>query len=495
MKNQNRQKIELEKEKNKKEGIMKKILLAAIIFAANNFILSQGAADALRYSEPGLYASARSLAMGNAFVSISDDYSGFMFNPAGLGLLKRIEFGVGLLYDYSKTKSTLYNSSMSSGTGAFNLASASYAFAFPTIRGSLTLGAALTQEKNFNFSQEYEAFNSGAHSLIQDLVFYGSRDDKDLIYGVGLSYTSNGRDTTLISGKLLQYGSIARSGGIYKLSFAGSIEIDKNLFFGLSIGLPYGKFDSDFEFVELDKNNVYQNRLDPSDASTLDFYRFDLIRLLKQDVNGVNFSLGLLYQVENYFRFGLSLKTPTFYTIVEKYSMKARSEFAAKNFESSIDYEKIKYDINTPFQFAVGASYNFGDAIISIDGNVIDYSTMEFSAGLGSFNRREINKIIKERFRTSFIGNFGVEYKLKEKLNLRGGFIYQQSPYNNDPSDYDKKYATFGFGTILGQTLALDIAAAIGFWKDYNDNYGYGESRVFQELNKTTIVLSSSYRF
>lgn len=472
-----------------------RIILLLTIAAINFKLFAQGASDALRYSEPGFYSSARALSMGNAFNAISDDYSAFMFNPAGLGLLKRIEFGFGLNYDYSKIGSTLYGKSIDASSSSLNIGNLSYAFAFPTIRGSLTLGAALTQEKNFNFSQEYEAFNSENHSLIQDMVFYGRQDDRDLIYNVGLSFTRNNRDTTLINGNLNQYGSIIRKGSIHKFSLAGSVEIDKNLFFGLNIVFPFGSFNSDFEFVEMDKNNIYQTRLDPADSSTLDFYRFDLIRLLKQKVSGIGFTIGILYQTENYFRFGAVIQTPFFYTIEENYSLQAKSQFRNKNFQSSIDYEKIKYDIQTPFQITAGAAFNLKPAIFSFEATFIDYSSMEFTAGLGSFNRREINKTISEVFRSAFRANFGFDYELREKLNLRGGLIYQQSPYKNDPAKYDRKYLTGGIGTILGETLSIDFGFAYGFWEDYNDNYGFGESRVFQKASKLVILLNSSYRF
>ena len=68
-----------------------------IIFTTIAFILcfnlgfSQNYNDALLLSQPGLYSDARALGMGNSFSSLSNDFAGVLFNPAGIGLMKKGE--------------------------------------------------------------------------------------------------------------------------------------------------------------------------------------------------------------------------------------------------------------------------------------------------------------------------------------------------------------------------------------------------------------------
>ena len=50
----------------------------------------------LRYS--GLGSNARALGMGNSYIGLSDDASAAFFNPAGFGLIKKIELSGGLSY-------------------------------------------------------------------------------------------------------------------------------------------------------------------------------------------------------------------------------------------------------------------------------------------------------------------------------------------------------------------------------------------------------------
>jgi hypothetical protein len=59
-------------------------------------IYPQNFNDALRVGIPGLGMNARALGMGNSYLALSDDGSASFFNPAGLGLVRRLEFMGGL---------------------------------------------------------------------------------------------------------------------------------------------------------------------------------------------------------------------------------------------------------------------------------------------------------------------------------------------------------------------------------------------------------------
>ena len=73
------------------------IILLIFLLAGSNYY-AQNVNDALRVGIPGLGANARALGMGNSFIGLSDDASAAFFNPAGFGLLKKLEFSGGLNY-------------------------------------------------------------------------------------------------------------------------------------------------------------------------------------------------------------------------------------------------------------------------------------------------------------------------------------------------------------------------------------------------------------
>ena len=80
--------------------------LIITLFLISN-VAAQNYVDALRLSTPGLGSNARALGMGNAYNSISDDFSATFFNPAGLGLINRMEFS-GTLNSLSLDNSTTF---------------------------------------------------------------------------------------------------------------------------------------------------------------------------------------------------------------------------------------------------------------------------------------------------------------------------------------------------------------------------------------------------
>jgi hypothetical protein len=74
-----------------------KIIMTVVIFLYSyGLIVAQNYNDALLLGEPGLYSGARALAMGNSYTSLSNDISGLLFNPAGIGLVNKVELYGGM---------------------------------------------------------------------------------------------------------------------------------------------------------------------------------------------------------------------------------------------------------------------------------------------------------------------------------------------------------------------------------------------------------------
>ncbi|MDP1994171.1 MAG: hypothetical protein Q8K40_02890, partial [Ignavibacteria bacterium] len=111
-------------------------VLVLMIVMLSTFGKAQNITDALRVSESGLGVGARALGMGNAYNAISDDGSAMYFNPAGLGLMKRLEVSGGLDYLNFTNDATLFNNKTNYSSSATNFNQISFVFPFPTLRGS-----------------------------------------------------------------------------------------------------------------------------------------------------------------------------------------------------------------------------------------------------------------------------------------------------------------------------------------------------------------------
>ncbi len=472
-----------------------------ILLLIPSIVKSQNYNDALRLSELEIANGARSLGMGNAYTAVSDDYSAVLFNPAGLALIKDLELLSSIDINSFNSKSTLFNNRSNDNISKLGLNQFGFAFPLPTSRGSLVLGFGFNQTKNFNTSFTFNGFNDNNNSLIQELTY----DNDDIAYELGLSYPVYENnvyigDVTKINGQLQQNGKILQEGSLNSWIISGAIEIQKDIFVGVTFNIINGDMTRNREYFETDVNDYYSTNLllDPSEPLTSDFETFFINDIITWNISGWNASIGILSKMNQNFNVGLTFELPKKFNIKENYFVDAYSDFGI-SYRFILDppiENKYEYNISTPYKLTVGAAYFHKNFTISADVSYIDYSEMEFTDGLDFFDQMENNREIKELFNSVFNFNSGIEIKIPDSFfTLRGGFIYMPSSYKDDPSDFDKKFITGGLSIDSGRNLIFNFAYAYGWWKDICDNYSSGVSRIYQENSKSNLMLGIKYRF
>ncbi|MCX7797726.1 MAG: outer membrane protein transport protein [Melioribacter sp.] len=482
---------------------MKKLVFFLLInfFLIILVVRAQNFKDALRLSEIDVIKSPKALSMGNAYTAVSNDFNAAIFNPAGLGLIKKSEFSISMNYDSFDNEATFFNKIDKYSNNTTKLNQLSFAFPLPTYRGSFVLALGYNQIKDFNYALKFDAFNPANNSLIQDLTSYND----DIAYKLALSYPVYDKsrkylyDTTLVNGRLNQSGKIIQYGNISSWSFSGAVEIQENIFIGATLNIIGGDFKRDRQYWE---DDIYDNYginllLDPSEPSTRDFRTFYMNDIINWDITGWNLNIGLLAKLNNNVNLGFSVKTPKLITIKETYFVDAFSDFASTRFTLDPPIQnKTEYKINSPYEFAIGASINQENLTASFDAKLIDYTQMEFKSGLDIRDIENNNRDIKDLFRNVINFNAGFEYLIPFfNVALRGGFILMPSPYKDDPSEYDKKFITFGLGINTKGNLSIDFAYAYGWWKDFGDNYGSNVSRTYQSIQRKIFTAGLRYNF
>ncbi|HEX2985098.1 MAG TPA: outer membrane protein transport protein, partial [Ignavibacteriales bacterium] len=401
------------------------------------------------------------------------------------------------------------NTATKADNGVMDFGAINFVFPFPTFRGSLVFGVGYTKERSLNNIVGFDGFNEGYNSMIQNLTFSNNVDQQNIAYYTGVSYMprEDAPDTTDIAGGLKQSGEYKTEGNIGKWAFSGAVEVAKNAFLGATLNLYTGSMKWNSDFYEDDIKNYYGVNfpLTPADPNTDDFRYFYYNQMLDWDISGYDLKLGFLVQPTKFARFGLSIKFPSTFTIKENYSIYGEASYGTGALYTTDDPEvashlttefESEYDIVTPYVFTGGASFNVRGLILSGDVSVIDFTTMEFSDGLNEGFMRDLNKDIENSFRTVVNFNLGAEYAIPQiGMRLRGGFIYNPSPYEGDPSERDRKFVTGGIGLLLNESVALDAAYAHGWWKDIGDNYGSDVSRTFQDISVNNLIFTFSYRF
>ena len=84
-------------------------------------------------------------------------------------------------------------------------------------------------------------------------------------------------------------------------------------------------------------------------------------------------------------------------------------------------------------------------------------------------------------------------------MKLRGGVVYNPSPYKGDPKDFNQLYYTAGLGLLVDYNVTINAGYATGTWKTFRDNYsiaGFPQaSRTNESVNSSTFNVTLSYRF
>lgn len=449
--------------------------------------------DALRFSTSGLGTGARALGMGNAYTGVASDFSALFWNPAGLAQIQHGEFSFGLSHLNFKDNSTFFNANESYTNNATKLNSLGLVFPLPVRRGSAVLAFGYNRQSDFTTGVSFQGFNPNS-SIIQtfarDGEFYPSDLSGNLAYQLYLADidTNTGRFISPIMNRVTQIGRVLEGGGLNNWSIGGAIDIGRNVSVGLALTYISGTYTYERTFTEQDNNGIYT-------ALPYDFDQLTLEDNVESDLSGVNAKFGFMYRVPERFRFGVSIKTPTTFRVKETFNTIARSYFDNGDvlptdgpFETPGSGE---YDVVTPWVFSVGTSFIIRDLVLSGDIEYTDWTQLQFENA--NSDLIALNKDIKEIFRGTANLRAGVEYDLQD-VRLRGGFIYNTSPYQNDPSSFDQKYITAGLGVPLGGSTMLDIAYARGWWETFRTNYDRS-SRVNEKVTANNFLMTFSYRF
>jgi len=468
----------------------KYFLILFVLAVTTNY--SQTINDALRLAFPGIGSSARALGMGNAYNALSYDYSGSLFNPAGLGTASRFEFSGSILYNSYDNSTDFFGNKSNYSNSTTNLSQAGFVFPMPTRRGSLVFSLGFNQSKDFNSALKFNGFNGGSTSMIQSLL-----GKPDISYQLYLTDTTGTQ--TPINGKLNQSGDVLEEGKINNWALAGAVEVAKGVFFGASLNIIAGSYKSDRRYYEDDTQNIYNETIqtDPSQPFTADFQTFYFNDVLDWDISGWDLKVGFLYKMPNFLKLGATVKFPTQYTIKEKYYVEAKSEFGDGTIVN-IDpiNDQYEYDITTPYEFTGAVAYDILDLTLSAEATFIDYTQMEFGDGLSPGLVSDNNRAITDTYKEVLNYNLGFEYRLPYPyIAIRGGYIMQPSAYKDDPSDFNRKYITAGLGFMPNKTLSLDFAYAHGWWKNIGDNYGFADSRTYQDITSDNFILTMRYLF
>lgn len=477
--------------------------------------------QALMFSNYAYTGSARIQGIGNTQISLGGDISSALSNPAGLGFYNRSELSITPSYNVFSVNSNYISTPSNTSLGKFNIDNLGAVFnktkddIIPGKWRGGSFAISYSKVNEFNSEINYSGLNPNNDILdfyVQDANTQNVDPDDlgGITYGAFNTYLMSefldayveGNDTTYVPfydrtffGEYPteryptnQSEIISTSGSQNQWNFSYGGNYGDFLYFGATLGIQSLRYNIVKEYVE-----TYPGLEEDIVSNSI------LIEDLVTEGIGVNGTFGVIARPINQMTIGLSLITPTYLSINERYYYSSEANYSNFNMTNYGDYFDVNYDIiatnpdadfttfyeddavlsnqfydeeslfdytiTTPMRVNAGVSFFLSKSgFISADIEYVDYSSMKLKADQGSLEND--NFAIKDMYKSVLNYRVGAEWRLK-KFRLRAGYNYQPSPYKED--DISRQVQTFSGGLGFRSTkFFLDLVAS---YKQFNNRY------------------------
>ena len=460
---------------------MKKIVILFFTGICMSFSgFAQQASDILRYAGNELTGTARTLGVSNSSGALGGDYGVIYQNPASLGIYRKSEFvlspGFYIMSSNSSVRNVNSGSPLASAESQFALDNIGMVIASKLNRNTentFNVAIGFNRLAKYNRSFEYtgETLGSiGNHFAEQasgkqpgelDNFSTGLAYDTYVI-GIeqnSLDYFSDFTDNDLVQ----KNGSFFSEGGMYELELAFASNIDQKLSVGLKLGVPIVSYEEEILYTERDENNLspYFNRLE-----------YD--QYLTTTGTGFNATFGMIYTPSFPVRLGLSLETPTWFSMSDVFDTRLFFDYEddpdvfpfPPPQEAFSPEGSFSYNLRTPWRVRAQTGILIKkNGFVSAELEYLDYGNASFNYENGFQQaERNVNSDIRNAYAQVINLKLGGEYVIN-KFRLRGGAGFYQAPELNQ-SGFSPSYTT-GVG-FREDNFFVDLAYR---WSRDNFNY------------------------
>lgn len=471
---------------------MKKCFLALAISLCSVPVITraQFIEDGLRLAAPNGIIAARAGALGASFSGISDDFAALYYNPAGLTLLPKSELNIGIqLHRNTNTTFSPFSSTFRSNSEAFNAIGIAAPLVFGKTNAAIAVGYALESD----FDDNYKAMGLGSSSIVN--AWMASPSERGIAYQLFLADSVNGKLVTPIKGGMTQHATVLESGGLHSLSGGMAFDIAPTVAIGVTLSGKWGTYSYDRRYTETDNQNIY-NALDRENFTNVDLASISTRETLEQEIAGIGATLGIQARAGETLRFGVTIKTPSHYSISETFSQKHTAKFDNGDTYSSpsgdsTDRGKNSYRVTTPFAFGSGFSLHFWDLTIAGAVEYRDVSQIEFTSALPSIE--ELNIEAREHLQSQLTLGGGVEYEPTFlPVTFRVGLSSTNAPYSNADATLT---TSMGMGIYLAPAMRLDAMYATHYVHYKRALYNLAGARFDGRRDNSHVALQFIYRF
>lgn len=464
--------------------MMKKIFITLAVFATAWATTAQNITDVVRYGTEDIQGTARYQAMSGAFGALGGDLSSLNVNPAGSSVFSNSFLTIsGTNYNVDNT-TTYFNGLSESNLDNLELNQLGGVFVFRNTnnRGWRKLALAFNYDLVNNYDNEILAVGNSNQSIDQyflnfangvafgNLLIQPNEFIEDAYLNIGSSlgfgpqqaflgyfggvidpvdpsddnntaYISNAEFTSIQQ----QYTQITSG---YNSKFTANIsgQYDDNIYLGASFNFH----DINYEKATfLDENGFNAD-------SPIQTIQFD--NLLRTYGNAFSVSVGGIAKLNQNLRIGATYQSPTWYRLTDELSQRINTNLA----DSEIDFINFSlvnvfpdYRIRIPSKLTGSVALVFQEGLLSFDYGYQDMGNAELRPASDPAFADE-NLRIENQLGVVTSYRIGGEYKIN-RLSLRGGYRFEESPYEDGVAVGDLEGFSVGLGYNFGNTR-LDVA-------------------------------------
>lgn len=451
-------------------------------------IMAQDISDAVRYSSDEIQGSARFRGLSGAFGALGGDMSAVSINPAGSAIFSRSHASLSLSNQNIDNDISYFNGFSSSSQSNLDINQGGAAFVFNNTNSNSLwkkIVLSVAYDKVANFDDDWSVNGTGTNSIDSYFLAFAQGQRLDQIsafpgesitdayaeigsfYGFGnqqafLGYESfifdpvNDTDdnTAYISniapGSFNQrFTSIAR-GYNGKFSFNVASQLNDNLYLGVNLNSHFISYER------------FTNLLESNNNAGSIVTQVDFDNNLLTTGTGFSFQLGAILKLTKEFRAGLAYNSPTWFTLNDE---TIQSIATVRNDGNSSITQIVNpnivnifpdYRLQTPGKITGSLAYVFSDqGLLSFDYSRKDYGNTEFRPTSDQFFAAQ-NAVISNTLKVANTYRLGGEYRYKQ-LSFRGGYRFEESPYEDDTFYGDLSGFSLGLGYNFGN-MKLDLA-------------------------------------
>ena len=441
------------------------------------FIKSQSASEAFHIVDQEIGYGARSLSMGGAFTALGDGSSGMYWNPAGLADVNNGQVYAESYNLFYKNNTLFLGNSYANPFTVSRVNGVGVLYPVATVRGSLVFGIGYNRIHHYDNLMSF----AGYSKYNNDMEFPINTDGQLLYY----RFNQN----------VERYEKIMSNGARDHLTLSFGIALSPNLAGGISISKMSGIENYDFEFLQKDIADNYQQ-------FPADFLSYEVFQSLKTETEAWKLRGGVKY-IYSPFQFGLSIATPYVVNVVEHHGTQERLIFDNADYSDTLEFGYYDYKVQMPATIDIGVAFvtdvnlSFSIGYRIQDWSKMQFNLMDFSALSEEYKTMSVeNDFIDQEYRMISQMRVGVEglipFSETFGLTARAGMAFIPSPQRSGTAE--KQISSFGLGIPFQRRVILDFAFIHSFQKKVS-NDSYVPSDVVEEIRKSEILLNVSYLF